>query len=337
MLAMKAIIGQAALVIVLLCASVALVGSMTGWIDFQRSIERFPLSPTATSAWQSATNSVSARAPPEQKAAEQKAPEPKAIKPAPPAAAAEPQTIEPKPPLQEARAPDVKPPQQAIPGTGYDQLKGLGREAAGYGLYSYGVLTAASPRSAAFLGEIFKSMAPIGGTGAARAQLNILYIPTKIGTVLDLAALVEASRNDQTKMSVRYSEAMYDYKTARAILNHLCTPPAKSMTSFCKGPMTGGPYILANARPASSLEPVPPPFLFVDLSDINPSAYSEFISAFRATVKQQDVTDDTKLDSLRLKVLNLALTAADWNPRVKKSIVDIVHTFDSLPDGQASR
>jgi len=94
---------------------------------------------------------------------------------------------------------------------------------------------------------------------------------------------------------------------------------------------------LANARPASSLEPVPPPFLFVDLSDINPSAYPEFISAFRAVVKQEDVTDDAKLHSLQLKVLNLSLTAADWNPRVKKSIVDILHAFDSLPDGQASR
>jgi len=334
---MKAFIGQTALVIILLCASVALVGSMTGWIDFQRSIEKFPLSPAATSPQQSPSNSVSARAPPEQKAPEQKSPEPKAIKPAPPAAAAEPQTIATKPPEQEARLPEVKPPQQAMPGTGYDQLRGLGREAAGYGLYSYGVLTAASPRSAAFLGEIFKSMPPIGGTGAARAQLNIFYIPTKNGTVLDLAALAEASRNGQTKVAVRYSEAMYDYKTARAILNHLCNPPAKAMTSLCKGPMTGGPYILANARPASSLEPVPPPFLFVDLSDINPSAYPEFISAFRAVVKQEDVTDDAKLHSLQLKVLNLSLTAADWTPRVKKSIVDILHAFDSLPDGQASR
>jgi hypothetical protein len=334
---MKELIGQTALVIILLCASGALVGSMTGWIDFGRLTESISVSPTTASLQQSASNSFSAPPPPEQKAPKQSAPEPKAIKPAPAAGPVEPRTVEPKPPEQEARAPEAKPPQQAILGTGYDQLKGLGRETAGYGLYSYGVLTAASPRSAAFLAEIFKSISSTDDAGAARTHLNIFYIPTKNGTVADLAALVAAAHDDKTKMAVRYSEGMYDYKMARAILNHLCNPPAKAMASLCKGPMSGGPYILANARPASGLEPVPPPLLFVDLSDIDPRSYSEFISVFRAAVKQEDVTDDAKLHSLRLKVLNLALTGADWTPKVKRSVVDIVHAFDSLPDGQALR
>jgi hypothetical protein len=352
---MKELFGQAVLVISLVCASVALVGGMTGWIDFHRLAESFPSSPTATGPQQSASNSAAAQLLPEGKAPEQKAPEPKPVKPVPaaapvqlaappaqPAAApaepaiapAKPQTVETKPPEQEAKLPEIKPPQQTMLATGYDQLRGLGREAAGYGLYSYAVFTSTSPRSAAFLSELFKSIPSIG---AARPQLNIFYIPTKKEKVPDLATLVEASRNDQTKLAVRYSEAMYDYKMARAILSHLCNPPAKAMTSLCKGPMSGGPYILANARPASTLEPVPPPFLFVDLSDINPHAYPEFISAFRAVVKQEDATDDAKLYSLRLKVLNLGLTAADWTPNVKKSVVDIVHAFESSPDGQASR
>jgi hypothetical protein len=338
---MKELFGQAVLVIVLVCASAALVGGMTGWIDFRSLIDSHPSPLAATRPQQTVSNSVAARPPPEQKAPEQKAPEPKTImaapaaEPAEPATApAKPQIVEMKPPEPEARAPEVKPPQQAIPGKGYDQLKGLGREAGGYGLYSYGVLTTPSPRSAALLGEIFKSIPSIG---AARTQLNIFYIPTKKEKVADLAALVQASRDDQTKLAARYSDALYDYKMARAILSHLCNPPAKPMTSLCKGPMSGGPYILANARPASSLEPVPPPFLLVDLSDINPHAYAEFISAFGTVLKQEDVTDDAKLYSLRLKVLNLGLTTADWTPNVKKSVVDIVHAFDSSPDGQASR
>jgi hypothetical protein len=339
---MKELFGQAVLVIVLVCASVALVGGMTGWIDFRRLTESYPLPPAATLPQQSPSNPVAAQPPPEQKtseqkAAERKAPEPKPVVPAPaavPTAPATPQTVELKPPEPEVKAAEAKPPQQAIPGKGYDQLRGLGREAGGYGLYSYGVLTTPSPRSAALLGEVFKSIPSIG---AARAQLNIFYIPTKKEKVADLAALVQASRNDQTKLAARYSDALYDYKMARAILSHLCNPPAKPMTSLCKGPMSGGPYILANARPASTLEPVPPPFLLVDLSDINPHAYAEFISAFRAVLKQEDVTDDAKLYSLRLKVLNLGLTVADWTPNVKKSVADIVHAFDSSPDGQASR
>jgi hypothetical protein len=342
---MKELFGQAVLVISLVCASVALVGGMTGWIDFRSLIENHALPVAATRPQQSASNSVASQPAPEQKAPAQKAPDPKPIVPAvaavpaqlavaPPTAPTKPETVEPKPPEQEAKLPEVKPPQQTMLATGYDQLRGLGREATGYGVYSYAVLTSTSPRSAAFLSELFKSIPSIG---AARPQLNIIYIPTKKEKVPDLAALVEASRNDQTKLAVRYSETMYDYKMARAILGHLCNPPAKAMTTLCKGQMLGGPYIVANARPASILEPVPPPFLFVDLSDINPHAYPEFISAFRAAVKQEDATDDAKLYSLRLKVLNLGLTAADWTPNVKKSVVDIVHAFESSPDGQASR
>jgi hypothetical protein len=336
---MKELFGQAILVVILVCASAALVGGMTGWIDIRPFIASYSPLPAPTRPQQSSSNSVPAPPPPEQKAPEPK-PVIRELTAAPnerPVAPAEPQTIELKPAETGVRAPEVKPPQRAILETGYDQLRGLGREAAGYGLYSYGVLTAPSPRSAAFLSEIFRSMPSIGDANAARSQLNIFYIPTKKEKVADLPALVEGSRDDQMKFAVRYSEVMYDYKMARAILSHLCNPPTKAMTSLCKGPMSGGPYILTNARPASILEPIPPPFLFVDLSDINPGAYSEFTTALRAVVNQEDLTDDAKLHSVRLKVLNLGLTAAAWTPKVKKSITDIVHAFDSSPDGQASR
>jgi hypothetical protein len=321
---MKQFLGQAILVVILACASSALVGAMTGWIDLGNL--------TTAHTRQSVSNAISATPLPEQKPSE---PIPTIAGPV--AAAAKPSTIAQNTPAQEVTAPVAKASQQAILETGYDQLSGLGKEAAGYGLYSYGVLTAASPRSAAFLGEIFKFIPSIDDNAAARGQVNIFYIPTKSGKVADLAALVEASRDDQTKMAGRYSEAMYDYKMAKAILNHVCNPPAKTMKGLCREAMTEGPYILTYAKPASGLEPVPPPFLFVDLSNINPRAFPEFISTFKAVVKQDDMTDDAKLHSLRLKVLNLVLTAADWIPRVKGAVVDIVHAAEPLPEGQTSR
>jgi hypothetical protein len=215
--------------------------------------------------------------------------------------------------------------------TGYGHLQGLGKEEAGYGLYSYAVLTSPSSRSAAFLGEIFKSIPPIEDTAASRAQLNIFYIPIKKEKMADFPDLLQSSGNEQTKLGAGYSEAFYDYQIARAILDHVCNPPTEAMKYLCKGPMSGGPYIFTYAKPASSLEPVPPPFLFVDLSNINPQAYAEFISAFRAVVKQDDVSDDARLHSLRLKVLNLALTAADWISPVQRAIADIVHSSARSP------
>ncbi len=216
--------------------------------------------------------------------------------------------------------------------TGYNQLWDLGKETEGYGLYSYVVLTAASDRSVAFLREIFKSIPFIGETAAARFQLNILYIPTRRAAWVHLLEPVQPALDEETTLAVRYSWGLYDYKMARAILDHICNPPAETMKDLCRGSMSRGPYILTYAKPASGLEPVPPPFLFVDLSDVNPNAYPEFIGAFRAVVKQDDVTDDAKLHSLRLKVLNIALTAADWVPLVERSVVDIVHGVPSVPN-----
>jgi hypothetical protein len=355
---MKALVGQWVVVIILLCASFAFVSSAADWFDLRRAIEHLPLWRETTLA-SARPNSASARPqeqkpraplvghePAEQKPAEQKPGEQKSVEAKPPELQ---QTPEPKPArempiaIQEVSQPASSPEPRPILETGgdqrpgYDQLKGLGQETAGYGLYSYAILTAPSSRSAAFLSEILRSIPPIGDTAAGGVQLNIFYIPTKKDKVSDLTTLAAASRGGPLKLAARYSEAMYDYKMARAILNHLCYPPPKPMKDLCKGSMMGGPYILTDARPASSLQPVPPPFLFVDLSNINPHAFPEFVSALGAVAKPEGATDDSKLHSLRLRVLNVELTAADWSPKAKRSVVDIVHAFDSLSEGQASR
>jgi hypothetical protein len=51
----------------------------------------------------------------------------------------------------------------------------------------------------------------------------------------------------------------------------------------------------------------------------------------RAVVKQDDVTDDAKIHSLRLEVLNIALSAADFVSSVRKSILDIVYPAFGSP------
>jgi hypothetical protein len=208
--------------------------------------------------------------------------------------------------------------------TGYSQLEELGTEQPGYGLYSYAILVDASDRSAAFVAEVFK-FPPIAKTGAKRSQLNIFYLPIKPGRSDDFVALSSSTMNDPVKFAAEYSKSLYDYKLSRTIVDHVCNAPTNAIRDLCQGPMSKGPYILTYAKPASSLEPVPPPYLFVDLSDVNQSAFPEFMSAFREQVKQQDVTDGAKLHSLRLEFLTLVLTTADWISPVKKTIADIVH------------
>ena len=98
---------------------------------------------------------------------------------------------------------------------------------------------------------------------------------------------------------------------ARTLLNHLCDSPAEEIKAVCEGDLSRGPYIFSYAKPASKVAPVPPPFLFMDMSDVHERAFPEFIAAFTAQVKREDISDRAKIDTLRLKLLSIILTAAD--------------------------
>jgi hypothetical protein len=208
--------------------------------------------------------------------------------------------------------------------TGYSSLPELGKEQPGYGLYSYIILSSNSDRSSALLSEVFKSIPSIQGTAAPKKQTNILYIPIMKEKVTDFTNKAKTLGGDNQKLGAEYASSFYDYKMARGLLNHVCNPPGDTMRELCAGDMARGPYIFAYGSPASTLEPVPAPYLFLDLSDVDPRAYGEFISAFRAQVKREDISDGARINSLRLKILNIALKASDWVSPVHKALADIV-------------
>ncbi len=210
--------------------------------------------------------------------------------------------------------------------TGYSHLSELGQEDDGYGLYSYAILPSESRRAATFLSQLFKEIPSIGDTSARRSQLNIFYVPLKKDRESEFAALVQASGANSEKMGADYSRSFYDYRMARALLNHVCNPPADSIRELCYGDLSRGPYIFTYASPASSMDSVPPPFLFVDLSDVHEQAFGELIAAFRSQVKRDDISDQARIRTLRLMILGIALTAADWVNPVEKAIADIVHS-----------
>jgi hypothetical protein len=210
--------------------------------------------------------------------------------------------------------------------TGYSHLAELGKEAAGYGLYSYAILPSDSNRAALFLGEVFKEIPSIGNTSASPAQANIFYIPLRKDKEADFMAMLQTPGRDAAKLGAEYTKSFYDYKMARALLDHVCNPPDPSVLDLCNGDLSRGPYIFTYASPASKVEPVPPPFLFVDLSDVHERAFGELLAAFQAQVKREDITDQARIRTMRLNILQVALTAADWVSPVQKAIADIVRS-----------
>src|SRR5262245_2113938 len=211
--------------------------------------------------------------------------------------------------------------------TGYERLREVGGEQKGYGLYSYVLIPAASPASAALLNEIFKVIPHIRSTGALPLQLNILHIPFQNGKDADFAK----ARATSSTVGVTYLDAFYDYPMARAILNNLCNPPATKIVRLCRSDLSRGPFIFTYAEPASKLAPVAPPYLLVDLREVHPRAFAEFVSAFQAQVKSEDVNGGARLNTLRLKILNIVLTAADWTAPVPKAVADIAHSVTASP------
>jgi tetratricopeptide (TPR) repeat protein len=238
------------------------------------------------------------------------------------------------PPAREAEAAPPEQPghRRKILETGYSFLKDIGGEEPRYGLYSYAILVNASDRSAKFLNSVFgdtqNAIPPVEDTAAAPSQTNVLYIPLKRNKAKEWRKGRKLGK--EASMRAVYARNFYDYKMSRALLDHLCALPAEEIKTACNGDLSKGPFIFAYAKPASKVTPVPPPFLFVDLSDVHERAFPDFIAAFKAQVKREDISDRVKIDTLRLKVLSIVLTAADWVTPVHRAIAEVVHPASEL-------
>jgi hypothetical protein len=224
------------------------------------------------------------------------------------------------------------PPGVRILETGYSLLEEIGAEEEGYGLYSYAIVND-NDRSAAFLKDVFKAIPFVEDTAALPSRTNIFYIPMKNDKKKALIEVLNKYGKNPSASTIAYARNFYDYKMSRALLDHLCDPPATEIRAVCDGDLSRGPYIFSYARPASKVTPVPPPYLFMDLSDVHERAFPEIIAAFRAQVKRDDISDRAKIDTLRLKLLSIVLTAVDFVAPVQKAMADIVHVAGGRAEG----
>jgi hypothetical protein len=204
----------------------------------------------------------------------------------------------------------------------YGFLHDRGAEEPNYGLYSYALFPVHSLRAEHFLEELFKSTGAAGESVIDRSHLNLIYLPTKVDQLINLRKFT--SRGLVPPVAL-FANQVYNYALASAILVQVCAEPNERVRELCEGDLSRGPYLFSYAHPASTLLPMPPPYLFVDLSDVHELAFGEFISAYKAQVKRTDIADLERIETLRLRLLSIVLTARDWVNPIKKAVGDIVH------------
>lgn len=221
-----------------------------------------------------------------------------------------------------------------ILGTAYDFLYAPGAETAGYGLYSYVILPRPSERAVAFLRELVGRFPAASDVAEAKQRINILYLPTKAGARGQTAFPADAA----PAVIKAFLDKNYDFAMAQDLLFHLCDRPAPAVAQLCANDLSGGPYILTYATKVSDLSPLPPPFLFVDLTNVRSRAFPLFVAAYAAQVKRPNFSDGERLADFRLQLINIILTAADWVQPVSTAVADIAHFAEpTKSDGEAPK
>jgi len=220
----------------------------------------------------------------------------------------------------------------SILGTAYDYLYAPGSETAGYGLYSYVILPRPSARSVAFLSELVSRFPAASDVAESKNRINILYIPTKAGSRPQAAFPADV---DPAVLKTFLSKN-YDFAMAQRLLFHLCDKPAPAVAQLCENDLSGGPYILTYASKISDLSPLPPPFLFVDLTNVRARAFPLFVAAYAAQVKRPEFADGARLADFNLQVANILLTAADWVQPVSAAVADIAHFAEAKKSDEAA-
>lgn len=221
----------------------------------------------------------------------------------------------------------------SILGTAYDYLYAPGAETTGYGLYSYVILPRPSDRAVAFLRELVSRFPAASDIAEPKARINVLYIPAKPQTRAQSAFPADVA----PAVVKTFLRETYDFAMAQRLLFHLCDKPAPAVARLCQNDLSGGPYLLTYATKISDLSPLPPPFLFVDLTNVRARAFPLFVAAYAAQVKRPDFSDGARLDDFRLQIANLVLTAADWVRPVRAAVADIAHFAEAKKSDEAPK
>ena len=207
-----------------------------------------------------------------------------------------------------------------------------------FGLLTYVLFVAPNIRNATFFRELGRST-PIGESYEEETKpfLHIFYVPVR--NRIKASDYLEKQPQDSLALgSIRGRHSYYDFPFSLDFHVRYCASPTNQDTTPCR--TSGqGPYLLTTTQPPNRLNTAPSPTLLLDLSHVHEEAFGEFIQAIKEQVMRPDFTDRRKLETLRLRLLSVILTAADVVVPIKNGVESILHlvslTDRSIPSKSA--
>ncbi len=201
-----------------------------------------------------------------------------------------------------------------ITGSGYGIFDKTSWEDPRFGLYSYVLAPHDSEAFETFVSRLMAKTQPASAlvqAGAPPRQLNVFYMP-----VQDTDALPVLSAITPDQLTDRY-----DHILASRLLLKICEAEASRSLDHCRsGVLTDGPFVVSYLAPIAQTDVVAPPYLFLDLTGINPKAYGEYIRALKAQVLSDDYAGGEKLNTVRLGILNFLSDVSDLLPALKEEV-----------------
>ena len=218
---------------------------------------------------------------------------------------------------------------QPILGSAYDYLYRAATEKPGYGLYTYLLMPFSSARSERILIELFKTTSFVEISGISNDRLNIIYLPTRPEKTASLIPLVS---DGSAPPSDLFLADYYNHTLARKLLARVCDTPTQLLRKVCGTDLSRGPYLFTYPRPVSEATSLSPPYLFMDMSNVHERAFGEFLAAYKEQMKRPDFSDIERIDNLRLRILSIVLTAADWIDPIRGALADTVYMVEADGD-----
>ena len=193
-----------------------------------------------------------------------------------------------------------------------DFLIGDQPEAKDYGLYSY-LLFGAPPLPASrelylrTIAAYLEEIPPTAGFGSQlqRWQMNITYLPL---TEPPPAQFTAAAGQIDAAAAADWMLRHYNYVRARLVLRTL------------PGSYHSGPYLVSHLKPLSGSAPAAGPFLFQDLSNVQPDLAAVWMREFLVQAGKERFWEPDAVGQFRLQLRNAIAVAGATVPGVQAAV-----------------